>query len=743
MIQILTRFLALTLLVLPLGAMAQPLDDETPLNLTTHDATLRAFTEAMEDYVRGQDDALKVATACLWLEELPEEVRATEGATLAEQLFDIIDSAQFRLADFEVTGPDNDRAVALIREDPEVRLVLKRNEDGRWRFNYTETLQLVPEWHEAIAWQATVPPDETLHPLYWSPRATMRAFIYGMHQGQGDAHDAAIRALDLSEISESLRTERGANNADVLKFILDRHAYVWLYGIPNHTVGPRYVHLERPEGSIIISRNAPPTVPIADEAVVDETDAVPAPALPAKWLFTAGTLRTLETLQTAFQTEIVAEGVSSTSTLPVRLRVRNYIGEYYPILLRDVYIFQLWQWLGLVVVVFAGWVFSRIIGRLLILIIDRWVGRRKNEEIQRHESNFVKPIRIGLMSWVWLIGLQVLDLPDDVYGLLQNIAEVITVVAIVWAGYRAIDVAGAFMLSRTRRTTSAFDDLLVPIVTRTVKIVVVIAGGLILADIYDLPVSKVVAGLGIGGLAVAFAAQQTISNFFGSLTILLDQPFQIGDWVVIDDVDGSVESVGLRSTRIRTFYNSLVTVPNSTLMSSNIDNYGKRRYRRIKTYLGLTYDTPPDKIETFCEGVREIIRSHPYTRKDYYHVYFNQFNSASLDIMLYCFVECPDWGTELRERERLFLDILRLADELGVEFAFPTQTLHLRNEEIEAKPHDPSPRPRAFRRGRRHAQDIVGKTFGDATRKPPPVTFESADGIESDILEAGFDDGES
>ena len=146
------------------------------------------------------------------------------------------------------------------------------------------------------------------------------------------------------------------------------------------------------------------------------------------------------------------------------------------------------------------------------------------------------------------------------------------------------------------------------------------------------------------------------------------------------DVEGSVETVGIRSTRIRTFYNSEIIVPNSMLTTAVGDNMGRRHYRRIKTMLGVQYDTTPDQIDAFCEGVRELIHRHPHTRKDYFHVYLNQFSASSLDILLYCFLECPDWGVELRERHRLFADILRLADGLGVQFAFPTRTLHIFQE---------------------------------------------------------------
>ena len=142
-------------------------------------------------------------------------------------------------------------------------------------------------------------------------------------------------------------------------------------------------------------------------------------------------------------------------------------------------------------------------------------------------------------------------------------------------------------------------------------------------------------------------------------------------------MEGTVESVGFRSTRVRTFYNSLISVPNSRFTTSSVDNFGRRRYRRFKTVIGLQYDTKPEQLDAFCEGVRELIRRHPYTRKDYYHVYLNDLSDSALDVLLYCFFECPDWSIELRERHRLLVDVMRLSERLGVQFAFPTRTIQM------------------------------------------------------------------
>ena len=278
---------------------------------------------------------------------------------------------------------------------------------------------------------------------------------------------------------------------------------------------------------------------------------------------------------------------------------------------------------------------------------------------------------------MWWPGVTWLALPVNVLNVLVLAARFVAIASIVWAAYRVVDVISRVLEARAQRTQSKFDDLLVPLVRKSLKVFIIVFGVIFIADNLDLPIASLLTGVGIGGLALALAAQDLVKNFFGSFMVIFDKPFNVGDWVTIGDVEGTVAEVGFRSTRVRTFYNSLVTVPNANLINAAIDNYGARQYRRWSTRLGITYDTPPDKIEAFCEGLRELIRRHPETRKDYFEVHFNAFGAAALEIMVYMFFVTPDWSAELAARHRLGIDILRLAHELGVEFAFPTQTLYL------------------------------------------------------------------
>ena len=376
-----------------------------------------------------------------------------------------------------------------------------------------------------------------------------------------------------------------------------------------------------------------------------------------------------------------------------------------------------YQWLGLFALIFIGVVVDLILRTSTALIVRRYLRRSEDTATADDTGKLIARLGriVGLGGGALFVYLTLpwLELPGPVESLLRGIASVVASLSSLVFAYRLVDIVAEFFQRKTAKTDSTFDDLLVPLIRKAVKVFIFAIGVVAVAEAFNLPITSLVAGLGIGGLALAFAAKDTIENLFGSVAVVMDRPFNVGDWVVVDDVEGTVEELGFRSTRIRTFYNSLVTVPNAGLVRAKVDNYGRRSFRRYKSTLSVTYDTPPDTLEAFCEGVRELIRKHPYTRKDYYLVYFRDFGASSLDIMLYMFFRTPDWDAECRERHKLGLDILRLAHELGVGFAFPTQTIELKRAEQPGE--DPLPsigdgtETAAKLRGREAASAVLGR----------------------------------
>ncbi|MEO1171935.1 MAG: mechanosensitive ion channel family protein, partial [Myxococcota bacterium] len=286
---------------------------------------------------------------------------------------------------------------------------------------------------------------------------------------------------------------------------------------------------------------------------------------------------------------------------------------------------------------------------------------------------------LGILAGAGAAALLVpsLVLPIEFGGVVLLAVQVVAVFSVVWTLYRLVDLFSEWMDQRAAKTETKLDDQLVPLVRKALKIFIVAMGSIFILQNLNVDVAGLLAGLGIGGLAFALAAKDTVANVFGSATIFADRPFQVGDWINAQGINGTVETVGFRSTKVRTFYDSLVSIPNAKLADSVIDNYGARTLRRVYTRLGVTYDTPPEHLQAFVEGIRAIVQANPATAKHRYEVHFNEYGASSLEVMVYFFLDAPSWSVELRERHNIFLEIYRLADDLGVNFAFPTQTLHV------------------------------------------------------------------
>ena len=362
--------------------------------------------------------------------------------------------------------------------------------------------------------------------------------------------------------------------------------------------------------------------------------------------------------------------------------------------------------------------------QLLRLYLRARFGGGGREFWRRERSRLSRSLLALAAAVVVLLGFPTLGFGDSVENAVGRIATLFGAGALALLGFRMADIATDAFERRAALTESRIDDQLAPLLRTALKGGVALIGALFVLGNLGVNVTSLIAGLGLGGLAVALAAQDSIRNLLGGVTIFADRPFQVGDWVVMNDIEGTVEHVGFRSSRVRTFYNSVVTVPNARIVDTHVDNMGLRRWRRYKTTLGLAYHTSPDQLQAFTEGVRALIRANPDMRTDYYIVEFISFGESSLDLMFYCFIDAADWNEEMRVRHVLNLDVLRLAERLEVEFAFPTRTLHLAG--MPDRPHEaPAPRERS-ELGR--TVDGFGPRGSDGQRTDAPIT-------------AGYDNG--
>jgi MscS family membrane protein len=262
--------------------------------------------------------------------------------------------------------------------------------------------------------------------------------------------------------------------------------------------------------------------------------------------------------------------------------------------------------------------------------------------------------------------------------------------AIFWFAYRFIHVVDTQLKRWASLTHSTIDDMLVPLVGKTLRIFVLAIGSImVLQNITGIDIGPLIASLGIGGLAFALAGKDSIANFFGSLTILLDKPFQVGERIIIDQHDGFVENVGFRSTRLRTLTGNLVSIPNEKIINSTLENIGRRTHIRWRATLTLTYDTPPEKVERAVEILREILHNHERMRENYPpQAHFAGFGDWSLNITVYAWYHSSNNWEYQSWLERTCLEIMRRFRAEGIEFAFPTQTVYQINSDaqLESQP---------------------------------------------------------
>ena len=454
-----------------------------------------------------------------------------------------------------------------------------------------------------------------------------------------------------------------------------------------------------------------------------------------KWLFDTKTLsdQNMQILQKA-DLELIDSNPELKKSVAAG-SLEGWILVNTPASLRKQFLFVMyWQWMALGILVFLGFFIDLIFRLFFRSFLRRWMHKALSHITEEPEEEVlrraVRACGMLVATIIWRIGIDVLFLPMEVLEILLVATNIMLVLAAIFAGFKLTDFLGGIFIHRAKHTDNKLDDLIVPLITKSLKIVVVIIGFIYFAQAIDVKISPLLAGLGIGGIGFAFAAQNSIENFFGSVTVLLDRPFQVGDWVVIDNVEGTVIAVGMRSSRVRTFYDSVVTLPNSILVNNQVNNYGMRAYRRWTTKLDLLYETTPEQVEAYCEGARQLVREHPYMRKDYYQVFLNEFGASGIQVLVYVFWEAPDWQTELRERHRFMLDLMRLAKELDVSFAYPTQTVYLaRSPRIPEMPEGLAPGQDKLH-NEKYGREAARKVTESAPwlgKKPDAYAFRSAE----------------
>ncbi len=344
---------------------------------------------------------------------------------------------------------------------------------------------------------------------------------------------------------------------------------------------------------------------------------------------------------------------------------------------------EVWRLLLALMLVFLGMLSRRVVQWIFGGVLKKRVGKTRVQWDDDLVELVPKPVALVMQVLLWFAVAFVLQLPEEptnvrkfvINGLMAALA-----VAATWVAFRLLDVLARAADRAAEKTDTRLDDQLVPLLRKTFKVFLAIIVAVVVVDKMGYSVASLIASLGIGGLALALAAKDTVANFFGSVVVFTDQPFHVGDWVEFGGVEGVVEEVGMRTTRIRRFDKSLATVPNQTFTNTAIVNHSKRPMRRLRFIVGLGYETTPAQMQAFLEGVRALLATTPALDPESNLVYFKELGDSSLNVFVQGFTLSTAFTDFMETQEDVLLRIMQLVEEQGLEIAFPTRTVYFRDE---------------------------------------------------------------
>lgn len=331
--------------------------------------------------------------------------------------------------------------------------------------------------------------------------------------------------------------------------------------------------------------------------------------------------------------------------------------------------------------VFVGFLFKKFISKYLSALIFKFLGKKKKiVGKEKFDDLLIRPLGFLVMLSIIYLGSNFLTSPEEWLSQISTLKKgfsLIYVISIFWVILRVIDYVGLILFKKAEETENKMDDQLIPFIIDLAKILsIIFAVFIILGNVFELNITALITGLGIGGIAIAMASKESLENLLGSFTIFFDRPFTVGDIVTVGEVTGTVEKVGFRSTRIKTFDKSIVSVPNKKMIEAELDNLGLRPVRRVRFHLGLTYDTSIEQIKNIVAEIQEMIDAHQKTDQEG-RVRFQEFGASSLDILIVYYVDSPNWDDLLDVKQDVNYKIMEIVKKHNSDFAFPSTTVYL------------------------------------------------------------------
>jgi len=621
--------------------------DSVPRDLSSPRSMLTAFFKVMDD-AEYDDARLSEARQFLDLSHLTAEEVNTAGSRRATMLEVVLRkikpdpsllSNRWSAPPQVLTGPGN------------LRVEIVRGTDGRWRFS-DETVARLPAMYDSISGKEKAEGERTSG--LSNPRETVVTFLRAGKRRDGKA---AGRCLDLSDLPATARDNLAPVLAFKLRTILDRTGRVYLQAISNEPDGPQVVLYRGPLGRITLARRE------------DDTS--------KSWRFTAATVSQIDEMFARSLELPVEPGTAAAEAGHLEPQFRHEPGIWMvtrlPQSMRNPVLgLRIYEWLGLVVLVLIATLAAYLVARLVfpVLVWFFHIGSAQADlELIRHRLGALRFVTFLLVVYYLL---EWIDLPHRLAGTIYSLETFMMTAALVWAGFQWTDL-GYLFYERSGHLDAhrGLGDLIAPFTRRMVKLGVIVAALTYLVYQFGQGDSlrQFLTGLGVAGLAVSLAAQDSLKNIFATLLLVSDRTFRVGDRLKIGDKEGVVEQMGFRSTKLRTPEDSLLVLPNSQLAYGVIDNLGARVHRRLRTLFSVQASTPLDRLAALQEGLREYLKGHPKVDHGRIFVYVERITDGSVELEVNTYIAARDGDTEKRCREELMCEILKLAHSLEVELS--------------------------------------------------------------------------
>jgi MscS family membrane protein len=370
--------------------------------------------------------------------------------------------------------------------------------------------------------------------------------------------------------------------------------------------------------------------------------------------------------------------VTQTNAPPPTPEWIKTLAKDYPFLQHEFWGNELWKYLFSLVYIFLAFYVAKFVDYATRVWLKRWAEKTQTQFDDLLLELLNGPIKVVCFVIFLRIGLDVFQWPGVVQSILNKGFTLVVAISLTYMALKFIDLVMGYWHHRAKPDDNHFDKQLYPIIRKTLKVFIVAVAVLVTLDNMGVNITAAIASLSIGGLAVGLAAQDTLGNLFGAVAVFVDKPFRIGDRIQLDAVDGTVESIGLRSTRVRNLDGHLITIPNKTMGNATITNITRRPNIKTEMNIGLTYDTSPEKIRRALKILEEIYRSEPMTSDVI--VSFNKFADSALNILVVHWWNSTDHRAHLVGMQRMNLEIKERFDAEGIEFAFPTQTIYIKQD---------------------------------------------------------------